>query len=400
MVRGHTRYHTQKQIAMPAKPDKPYPEFPLFAHQCGQWCKKIRGKLRYFGVWSDPDAAVAKYFKERDEWQAGRTPVRGVGISVADLCNHFLHFKRLQVDVGDVSERTWSEYKTTCERLTRVFGRATPVDALSPANFAELRADIAKTRKAVALSTEVQRCRSVFRYGLDEGHLDRQANMGKNFTKARKVALRRERNARPSKFLTPAEIRAAIGKAHTHLQAMILLAINCGFGQTDLSELTTDSVDLDGGWVDFPRPKTAFRRRCPLWKETVAALRASFANRNKPRACPPDRFFVTLQGHPLVWFKPDRGGRMDSVGNAFRKVLVTLAIKRTGVGFYSLRHTFRTVADETRDTPAIKRIMGHSDEDKDDEMRAQYVEHLSDERLITVSDHVHHWLYAHTGIPS
>jgi hypothetical protein len=33
------------------KPSKPYPTFPLTAHNNGQWCKKIRGQIHFFGIW-------------------------------------------------------------------------------------------------------------------------------------------------------------------------------------------------------------------------------------------------------------------------------------------------------------------------------------------------------------
>ena len=46
------------------KPEKPTANFPLFAHQNGQWAKKIQGRLRYFGPWEDADTALQKYEKE------------------------------------------------------------------------------------------------------------------------------------------------------------------------------------------------------------------------------------------------------------------------------------------------------------------------------------------------
>jgi len=43
----------------PAKPSKPWPEFPLTAPSTSSWCEKIRAKLHHFGPWSDPDDASA-----------------------------------------------------------------------------------------------------------------------------------------------------------------------------------------------------------------------------------------------------------------------------------------------------------------------------------------------------
>jgi hypothetical protein len=56
------------------RPGKPFPDYPLFAHRNGQWAKKIRGKLHYFGPWSDPRGALLRYEKEKDDLAAGREP--------------------------------------------------------------------------------------------------------------------------------------------------------------------------------------------------------------------------------------------------------------------------------------------------------------------------------------
>ncbi len=75
-------------------PAKPYPEFPLWAHQNGQWCRKIRGKAHYFGLWESPELALQRYLDEIDDIQAGRNPRSKTTtpelISVAEALNLYL----------------------------------------------------------------------------------------------------------------------------------------------------------------------------------------------------------------------------------------------------------------------------------------------------------------------
>ncbi|MDP6719965.1 MAG: hypothetical protein QGF59_14995, partial [Pirellulaceae bacterium] len=65
-------------------------------------------------------------------------------------------------------------------------------------------------------------------------------------------------------------------------------------------------------------------------------------------------------------------------------------VYRVGVGFYTLRHAFETIAGESRDQVAVDAIMGHERGD----MASIYRERISDERLQNVVETVRAWLFA------
>jgi putative two-component system response regulator len=56
------------------KPQKPYLGSPLTPHPLGHLCKRIRGKLHYFGKVPEPDAALKRFNREWPFLQDGRTP--------------------------------------------------------------------------------------------------------------------------------------------------------------------------------------------------------------------------------------------------------------------------------------------------------------------------------------
>jgi integrase len=195
------------------------------------------------------------------------------------------------------------------------------------------------------LGKTIQFVRCVFRYGFEVEPIDRPVRFGPGFKRPSKKVLRLHRARQGPKLFTPEDIRRVLDAAGVQLKAMILLGINCGFGNADCGTLPLSAVDLERGVIDFPRPKTGIERRCPLWSETVAAIREALDHRPRPKKQEhAGLVFITRCGDS--WHTGTTDG---PISREFGKLLRKLGITgRKGLGFYSLRHTFRTIADEAK----------------------------------------------------
>ncbi|MFH1919875.1 MAG: tyrosine-type recombinase/integrase [Planctomycetota bacterium] len=387
------------------KPAKPRPDFPLFPHATGRWAKKIKGKLHYFGPWADADAALARYVEERDDLYAGRKPRRkGKGLTVKDLVNKFLVAKKARVDAGELALGTFGDQYKTCKRVLSVFGGGRLVEDLAPDDFEALRTNIAKTYGKLSRKVEIKRVRSIFRYAYEAHLVDAPVRFGPGFVGPSRRELRCERQQNGPRMFEAVEIKTILVAATVPMRAMILLGVNCGFGNTDVANLTVQNLDLQGGWCNYPRPKTGISRRCPLWPETVKAIVAALEVRPKPQdKAEDDLVFITPAGQRWVrvWTggKPmgahadleilARVSRVDRVTSTMAQLLGKLGLARRGHTFYALRHTFETIAGESRDQVAVDAIMGHSRDD----MASVYCERIGDDRLRAVAEHVRQWLF-------
>jgi len=404
----------------PNRPKKPYPDFPLTPHASGAWQKKIRGKVHYFGKWGKRvngkleripgdgwEAALKDYKAQADDLHAGRTPrVKSDGLTVADLCNRLLTSKLRKKEAGELGVRSFADYKEVTDLLVAAFGANRLVDDLAADDFGVLRSRMAKRWGPVRLGNAITRTKSIFKFGLDNGHFDRAVRYGTEFKKPDKSVLRKHRAKSGERMLEAEQVRALIegvevpveGKAPVlvkptpTMKAMILLGVNCGFGNADVAALPVQAVNLESGWITYPRPKTGIARRCPLWPETVAAIREAMAKRAKPATyaeC--GVLFLTSKGTPWISHREDN--RSDMITMRFKELLVKSKLHRDGISFYVLRHIFRTIADGARDPVAIDAIMGHSDPS----MGAVYRERIDDARLRAVADHVRKWLFGDTA---
>jgi len=387
------RTSNSQKIASPAKsakPPKPHPDYPFYAHASGQWAKRVRNKVHYFGPWSDPDAALAKWLKEKDDLLAGREPEDGDGLTIGRLANLFLTSKQRLVDSKELTQRTWNDYHAICDRVLRVFGPGRLVANLRPADFEKLRADFAKTHGPVSLHNDIGRSRVLFNYASKQGLIDRPVTFGESFDKPSRATLRKHRQKKGRRMFQADDVRKMIDAAGVRLRAMIYLGINCGLGNNDCANLPMRALDLESGWMDFGRPKTGMHRRCPLWPETVAAVQAALAARPKPKnPAHAGRVFITKYG--TTW--DPKSVSDNPVSKETAKLLKRLKLHRPGLGFYALRHTFETVGLKSRDKDAVRAIMGYT-EDANDMCAVYNEEPVEDARLRAVTAYVRAWLFS------
>ncbi|MBX3437239.1 MAG: tyrosine-type recombinase/integrase [Planctomycetaceae bacterium] len=383
---------------------KPYRDFPLTPHRgAKQWCKKHRGKTYYFGPLDDWQKAKARFDHEWPFVIEGRTPPPmgvGEGCTIRDLCNAFIVHKQNRMDGGELSPHSYAEYFRTCEKLIAYFGATRRVDDLRPDDFEAFRKSLAIGCNVVTLGSKINRCRVLFKYAFDNHLIDRPVAYGKAFDRPAAKAIRKARNEAGERMLEADELRRIIAAATQPLRAMILLGVNCGFGNTDVATLPQSAVDLQAAWVTFPRPKTEVPRRCPLWPETVEAIREAVVKR--PRERDPedaDLCFLTTRRTRFVRVRPskrtkDRHVTINAIARRFELLLEAQGVTgRRGVGFYALRHVFETVGGGCRDQVAVNAIMGHVDHS----MAAVYRERIDDERLHAVVNHVRTWLWPEGG---
>jgi integrase len=380
--------HRQPADNRPAKPAKPYPDFPLTAHATRRWCKKIRGKIYYFGTWEDPDGALAKYLEQKDDLHAGRQPrPEAQAVRVKDVANAFLITKDELVAAGELSPLTRSLYQRMADALVAHFGKQRLVADIMPEEFARLRDKWAKKKWGPHyIKKAIQYVRSIFKHALDAGMIDKPMRFGPGFKPPSAKTLRLHRAAKGKKLFTRDEIRSMLDKASTQLRTMFLLGINCGFGNADCAKLPLSALDLDGGWVDFPRPKTGIARRCKLWPKTVEAIREVIADRPQPKN-PENAELVFITKYGLPWTNSNYG---TAITHETEKLRHKLHINgRVGLGFYTLRTTYRTVADETKDQAACDHTMGH----EVPHMSSIYRQGISDARIAAVAEYVREWLF-------
>jgi integrase len=332
------------------------------------------------------DEALKEWLRVKDDLLAGRAPrQKGDGLTLTALCNHFLTHKLSMLESGELAQRTFNQYYEVCELVIATLGRDRLADDIQQDDFAKLRGVMAKRWGPIRLGNQIQFTRSVFKYGWEAGLLPTPPRYGVSFKKPSAKTLRKVRTAAGPKLFTREQIDALLKHSPAIFKAMVLLAINGALGNTELGLLTPAAIDLNGGWLNYPRAKTAMPRRIPLWPETVEAIRAVIRDRRQPKN-PEDAALLFIGPRGQNYVGNSKGYRVTA---EYMRVAKLAGVE--GRTFYDLRRTFQTVGEGAHDLVAVQSIMGHAPASGD--MSAIYRQRIDDDRLKAVVDHVHSWLF-------
>jgi integrase len=374
--------------------------FPLFQRADGRWCKKIRGKHRYFGI--DKAKALEKYQREIGLLSQGLEPAKG-DIGLRELFNRYLSAQERAMQAGKIGARTVSDSAQTLKRVLAITDDR-QVSTLVSEDFSRLNQRLAKGRSVITVAGDVRRTKAAFNWGHREGLIPKVPHFGSDFAAAPIRAVRLAKSQRGAMIFTAAELRTLVEAAGPQLRAMIYLGANCALLPVDIARLEFEEIDSDFQWLRQARHKTGVDRLAALWPETAEAVRRAIAGRPKPASVEyGDLVFLTESGLPVVRTRtPAKAATnpklalnatvINRVTSDFRELQQEQGAYRHGRGFNALRHGFLTIAEAGRDFPAVAKVMGHSVPG----VTSHYREHIGEDRIRAVCELVRVWLLANT----
>lgn len=350
-------------------------KFPLTLHKTGQYCKKIRGKLYYFGV--DKQQALQRYLEQAAYLHVGKLPKPKSpvdGLSIKTLCNLYLDHQEARAVIGELKLRHIHDQIYLLKDFVRFIGSNRAVSDISTIDLQNYRKRLIKTGKSPnTVNNRIAAVKSMYNWALDNEIIDSAPRL----KAVKKISPHRVE--RP--IFTVPQIQSLLKSASTQMRAMIWLALNTGFGCTDCAELKWKNLDLENCRVNFPRGKTGISRNLPLWPETVQALN------EVPKLG--DLVFYTGRGNPWVRAVKAVGKdgkekytKANTVSKEFSKLIKKAGIRtQKGVGFYTLRRTAATLAATSGDPFAVQKLLGHADV----KMASTYVQNISEQTDRVVS---------------
>ncbi len=329
-------------------------KFPLTLHPTGQYCKKIRGHIYYFG--SDRQQALESYLDQaiflHGYNSALQKTVNGT-VTLKEICDMYLKYQNTKLQANNLSARHHNDQIRSLNKLKDFLGENCKIKNISTLSLQNYKRSLQKHYSSVCrLNLHLSIMKAMFHWARKNDILKDIPNID---------AISRAKEIHQDRFTFNSEqINILLSIADINMQAMIWLGLNCGFGCTDCAYLKWIDLNFVNDRVILPRRKTGIYRDLPLWPETVKSLQNILRKGSL--------VFYTSKGKPYIQTNvrvSDNGNEKYTVTNListkFRRLIIRAGLNvPQGTGFYTLRRTAATIAAKSGDPFAVQRLLGHA----------------------------------------
>jgi hypothetical protein len=167
-------------------------KFPLTLHKTGQYCKKIKGKIYYFGT--DREQAHKNYLEQAVYLHTGKG-VRNkehTNWSLKALCNMYLDHQEYRATVGEIKLRYLNDQTLILRNFIKFIGVNRPASQVSTIDLQNYRNKLIKTNKTPnTINNHLSTIKAMYNWILEneiEMHIPNLKAVKKNIcTKTRKT---------------------------------------------------------------------------------------------------------------------------------------------------------------------------------------------------------------------
>ncbi|MBL4810608.1 MAG: tyrosine-type recombinase/integrase [Phycisphaerales bacterium] len=332
----------------------------------GRWRKIIKGKAVYFGKvnpkgvnrsYKESEGRYFEYVAQAEVYQPIRVEISK--LTIADFAEKFLQHEFNRYERKEICPSRFAKIKSTTIDFVEQSGHDIPLDSLNELMLSDYRDYTLScpkskcSKKKISIWTAKSRLdviKYMIKWGYKHALIDQ---MPRNMDGYSRVQLPQPTIKRFSRE----EIYLLYDTANDRMKTFIVLALNCGFGQTDISNLRVGEIDLKEGRIIRKRSKTGVECQFALWPLTVKLLKEHGNMDGKPG----DRVFVSRSGQRLVHeqYVDDVLKKTDCVRLAFMRLMKSLDIPQDR-GFYALRKT-AACEIERIDPMVTEMYLGHSE---------------------------------------
>ena len=144
-------------------------KFPLTLHPTGQYCKKVRGKLYYFGT--DKQQALQRYLEQAAYLHTGkgsRSKLANDSLSVKMACNLYLDHQESRVTIGEIKSRHFYDQTRLLRDFVKFLGPNRVVSNISTIDLQNYRRKLIKAgKKANTINNHIAAFKAMYNWALD-----------------------------------------------------------------------------------------------------------------------------------------------------------------------------------------------------------------------------------------